>query len=149
MGKCFTILSECTEGGNRALEGSLVELAGYRMERAKEMLDASKGNLEIGQYKTSLNRSYYAIFHAMRAANILKGFDSSKHSGVIPFFNKEYLKENIMDRSLSVIIKNSAFLREKSDYDDFYIASKKEAEKQLEDAEVFLAAVEKYLKQEN
>ena len=131
------------------MEGSLVELAGYRMERAKEMLDASKGNLEIGQYKTSLNRSYYAIFHAMRAANILKGFDSSKHSGVIAFFNKEYLKENVMDRSLSVIIKNSAFLREKSDYDDFYIASKKEAEKQLEDAEVFLAAVEKYLKQEN
>ena len=68
------------------MEGSLVELAGYLMERAKEMLDASKGNLEIGQYKTSLNRSYYAIFHAMRAANILKGFDSSKHSG----FNKEY-----------------------------------------------------------
>ncbi len=130
------------------MEGSLVELAGYRMERAKEMLDASKGNLEIGQYKTSLNRSYYAIFHAMRAANILKGFDSSKHSGVIAFFNKEYLKENIMDRSLSVIIKNSAFLREKSDYDDFYIASKKEAEKQLKDAEVFLAVVEKYLKQE-
>ncbi len=75
------------------MEGSLRELAGYRMERAREMLDAAKDNLEIGQFKTSLNRSYYAIFHAMRAANILKGFDSSKHSGVIAFFNKEYLKE--------------------------------------------------------
>ena len=61
------------------MEGSLRELAGYRMERAREMLDAAKDNLEIGQFKTSLNRSYYAIFHAMRAANILKGFDSSKH----------------------------------------------------------------------
>ena len=70
------------------MEGSLRELAGYRMERAREMLDAAKDNLEIGQFKTSLNRSYYAIFHAMRAANILKGFDSSKHSGVIAFFNK-------------------------------------------------------------
>ena len=40
-----------------------------------------------------------------------------------------------MDRSLSVIIKNSSFLREKSDYDDFFIAGKKEAEKQIEDAE--------------
>ena len=57
------------------MEGSLRELAGYRMERAREMLDAAKDNLEIGQFKTSLNRSYYAIFHAMRAANILKGFD--------------------------------------------------------------------------
>ena len=130
------------------MEGSLKELAEYRMDRAREMLDAAKGNLEIGQFKTSLNRSYYSIFHAMRAANILKGFDSSKHSGVIAFFNKTYLKDNILDRSLSVIIKNSAFLREKSDYDDFYIASKKEAEKQLEDAEIFLRTIEDYLKQQ-
>lgn len=128
------------------MEGSLNELAGYRMDRAKEMLDAAKSNLEIGQYKTSLNRSYYAIFHAMRAANILKGFDSSKHSGVIAFFNKEYLKENILDRNLSVIIKNSSFLREKSDYDDFYIASKKEAEKQLADADKFVGEVEIYVR---
>lgn len=124
------------------MEGSLKELAGYRMDRAKEMLVAARENLKIGQYKTSLNRSYYAIFHAMRAMNILKGFDSSKHSGVIAFFNKEYLKENILDRNLSIVIKNSAFLREKSDYDDFYIASKQEAEKQLEEAERFLDAVE-------
>ena len=124
------------------MEGSLKELAGYRMDRAKEMLVAARENLKIGQYKTSLNRSYYAIFHAMRAMNILKGFDSSKHSGVIAFFNKEYLKENILDRNLSIVIKNSAFLREKSDYDDFYIASKQEAEKQLEEAARFLDAVE-------
>lgn len=124
------------------MEGSLNELAKYRMERAKEMLEAARENLRIGQYKTSLNRSYYAIFHAMRAANILKGFDSSKHSGVIAFFNKEYLKENILDRNLAVIIKNSSFLREKSDYDDFYVAAKKDVERQLEGDVTFLHAVE-------
>ncbi len=128
------------------MEGSLKELAGYRMERANEMLEAAKKNLEIGQYKTSLNRSYYAIFHAMRAANILKGFDSSKHSGVIAYFNREYLKSGILEKNLSVIIKNSAFLREKSDYDDFFIASRKDAEKQLEDANTFVMSIEQFLK---
>lgn len=128
------------------MEGSLRELAGYRMERANEMLEAAKKNLEIGQYKTSLNRSYYAIFHAMRAANILKGFDSSKHSGVIAYFNREYLKSGILEKSLSVIIKNSAFLREKSDYDDFFIASRKDVEKQLEDANAFVMVIEQFLK---
>ena len=128
------------------MEGSLRELAGYRIERANEMLEAAKKNLEIGQYKTSLNRSYYAIFHAMRAANILKGFDSSKHSGVIAYFNREYLKSGILEKSLSVIIKNSAFLREKSDYDDFFIASRKDAEKQLEDANAFVMVIEQFLK---
>ena len=128
------------------MEGSLKELAGYRMDRAGEMLLAAEENLRIGQYKTSLNRSYYAIFHAMRAANIIKGFDSSKHSGVIAFFNKEYIKDGIMEKNMSVIIKNSSFLREKSDYDDFFIASKKDAEAQFENAKIFLNTVERYLR---
>ena len=51
----------------------------------------------------------------MRAANILKGFDSSKHSGVIAFFNKEYIKNGTLERNLSMIIKSSSFLREKSE----------------------------------
>ncbi len=127
------------------MEGSLRELAEYRMKRAEEMLLAAEENLKIGQYKTSLNRSYYAIFHAMRAANIIKGFDSSKHSGVIAFFNKEYLKAGIMDRQLSVIIKESSFLREKSDYDDFFIAGQKESKAQLDNARRFLQAVKIYL----
>lgn len=127
------------------MEGSLEELAEYRLERAKEMISASENNLKIGEYKTSLNRSYYAIFHAMRAANVLKGFDSSKHSGVIAFFTKEYLKTEILDRSLSFIIKDSSLCREKSDYDDFYIASQTEAEEQLKNASCFVQKIDEYV----
>lgn len=127
------------------MEGSLKELAGYRLARAKEMLSAAESNLETGQYKTSLNRSYYAVFHAMRSANALKGFDSSKHSGVIAFFTKEYLKTEILDRDLAVIIKESSFCREKSDYDDFYIAGQAEAEEQLVNAEKFVRKIEDYI----
>lgn len=36
-------------------------------------------------------------------------------------------------------------MREKSDYDDFYIAGKEETKKQLQNAQVFVTAVEKYL----
>ena len=36
--------------------------------------------------------------------------------------------------------------REKSDYDDFFIASKKDAENQLKNAKIFLSVVEDYLK---
>lgn len=127
------------------MEGSLEDLVQYRIKRAWEMLEAAKENLKIGQYKTALNRSYYAVFHAMRAANILGGFDSSKHSGVIAFFTKEFLKTEYMDRKLSFIIKSSSLLREKSDYDDFFIASRTEAEKQVENAGLFVAEVERFI----
>lgn len=127
------------------MEGSLEDLVQYRIKRAWEMLEAAKENLKIGQYKTALNRSYYAVFHAMRAANILRGFDSSKHSGVIAVFTKEFLKTEYMDRKLSFIIKSSSLLREKSDYDDFFIASRTEAEKQVENAGLFVAEVERFI----
>lgn len=65
---------------------------------------------------------------------------------MIAFFNKEYLKEGILDRNLSIIIKNSSFLREKSDYDDFFIASRGDAEKQLENAKLFLDSIETVVK---
>lgn len=128
------------------MDGSMKELAFYRMEHAKEMLIASEENFKMKQYKTSLNRSYYAIFHAMRAANILEGFDSSKHAGVIAYFNRSFLKSEKMDRQLSRIIKEASFFREKSDYDDFYIASREEAEIQLESAKIFVGAVERYIR---
>ena len=54
-----------------------------------------------------------------------------------------------MDRKLSVIIKNSAFLREKSDYDDFFIASKEEAQKQFDNAESIVAAIIEYMRKNN
>lgn len=127
------------------MEDSLKELSEYRMARAKEMLMAAESNLEIGQYKTSLNRSYYAVFHAMRAVNALKKYDSSKHSGVIAFFTKEYLKTEILDRGLAAIIKESSLCREKSDYDDFYVAGKGEAEEQLKNAKFFVQKIEEYI----
>jgi uncharacterized protein (UPF0332 family) len=90
------------------VEGSIKELSNYRLERAKEMLTASEDNLTVKQYRTSLNRSYYAVFHAMRAVNCLEGYDSSKHSGVIAFFTQTFLKTEKIDRSMAKIIKESS-----------------------------------------
>lgn len=127
------------------MEGSIKELSVYRMERAKEMLKAAEDNLNMEQYRTSLNRSYYAIFHAMRAVNILEGYDSSKHSGVIAYFTMTFLKTEKIDRNLSKVIKEASYLREKSDYDDFYIAVKSDVVKQLENAKMFVQYIEKFI----
>lgn len=130
------------------MEGSIKELALYRLEQAKEDLKVSKVMLENNMFKASLNRSYYSIFHAIRSVNIVKGFDSSKHSGVIAYFNQNFVKEGIFDKSVSKIIKSASRLREKSDYEDFYIASRKEVVAQLSEADDVIELVEVYLKNE-
>lgn len=106
------------------MAGSLNELSKYRYERALEELKNARDVFNAGSYKLSLNRSYYAIFHAMRSVNVLDEFDSSKHSGVIAHFNQSHVKTGDFEKIASKIIQNAMEMREHDDYDDFFLASK-------------------------
>ena len=92
------------------------ELSKYRFETSLEALSDAKLMYENERYKNTLNRAYYAIFYAIRAVNALRGFDSSKHSGVIAYFNQNYVKEGIFSKELSKIIRMASENREKADY---------------------------------
>ena len=127
------------------MSNDLIELSKYRIEKSKEDLEASKVAFEHNQLKNSLNRSYYSVFHAMRAVHALDGFDSKKHSGVIAYFTQNYLKTEVLERSLYLIIDKLSKMRNQSDYDDFYIVSREETEKQLKNAEIFNGVIEGYL----
>lgn len=116
----------------------IVELSKYRYERAREAFSDAGMLLKKKSFAASVNRSYYAIFHALRAVTALDGFDSGKHSGVIAYINKVYVKEGIFDRQLSKILDTAFRLREKADYDDFFVVSEDEAEGQLAKAETVL-----------
>lgn len=131
------------------MEAQIKELSKYRYETSLEAIADAKLMYDNGRYKNALNRAYYAIFHAMRAVNTLEGFDSSKHSGVIAYFNQHFVKEGIFSKNLSRIIKQAYDNREKADYLDFYIASKDEAQKQIARAEEFSEAVRIWLTENN
>jgi hypothetical protein len=111
------------------------EYAGYRIERAKEDLDAAHLLFDSGNYRIANNRAYYAIFHAMRAVLVFDNFDSSKHSGVIAEFRRKYIKEGIFPIEISKMIGSAFTIRNASDYDDMFIAGKSETEAQIENAE--------------
>ena len=97
------------------------------------------------KYKGASNRAYYCIFHAMKAICALDEVDFKKHSGVISYFNKEYVSTNIFSRELGKRIGEARFYREQSDYVDFYIITKAECEDQINTAKMFLIEAEKYL----
>lgn len=128
------------------MEGSVTDLSRYRLERAKEDLQTEADNLANGRYRASVNRSYYAIFHALRAITALDQFDSGKHSGIIAFFNQHYVKTGIFDKDISKKIDSSYRLREKADYDDFFLVAKNDAAQQLEKAEHIVQVVEQYIR---
>ncbi len=76
------------------------ELIQYRIESAEERLLSAKALLDIGNYKDSIGRSYYAMFTSIRALLALEGIDYSKHAGVISHFQKEYRR--IAGESISI-----------------------------------------------
>lgn len=127
------------------MAGSIEELSKYRFSRAKEELENAKAMLNDGKYKMALNRSYYSIFHAMRSVNVLDEFDSSKHSGVIAHFNQYFVKEGHIPKEASKIIRNASEMREQADYEDFFVASRQDAQEQIKGAERFCEYIEKYL----
>lgn len=96
-------------------------------------------------YKGAANRSYYAVFHAMRSVLALENKDFSKHSGVSAYFRKEYIKTGIFDIELSDIISSAFDVRSNSDYDDFYVISKEEVEEQIANAMKFCDEVKQFL----
>lgn len=64
----------------------------YRIDNAREKLESAKLLLDARKYRDSIGRSYYAIFTAVRAVLANDKVDFSKHSGVIAYFQKEYIK---------------------------------------------------------
>lgn len=129
------------------MAGSLTVLSAHRFNRAKEELQTAELLLRNADFRSSINCSYYSIFHAIRAVNALDGFDSSKHSGVISHFNQEYVKTGLFEKEVSKIIRNASELREQADYEDFYEASQEEAVDVFEQAARFISVVEVYLRE--
>ncbi len=127
------------------MEGSLIDLSKYRLTTAKSDLNAARVLYSAKEFRAAVNRSYYAIFHSLRAVLALDGFDSSKHSGIIAYFNQHYVKTEAFDKKLSKLISSAFRLREKADYQDFYIVTAQEAEGQIEVAEQVIAKIEAYL----
>ncbi|MCD8021958.1 MAG: HEPN domain-containing protein [Lachnospiraceae bacterium] len=124
-----------------------IALSKARLAKAKEDLCSAERALKDNELRTSANRSYYAVFHAMRAVNSLDGYDSKKHSGVIQHFNYEHIHQhNDFPDDTYRLIDDVKQIRQISDYDDFYICSKSDAEEQLESAKLFLSQVEDFLK---
>ncbi len=122
-----------------------IALCRYRLEKAAEFLADAEKTLELEMYDTAANRSYYAIFHAVRALFALDGKDFKKHSGVIAFFQMDYIKTGIFDKRMSDIIKSAFSLRTDSDYEDFFIISHDEVKTQVAEAAEFYKNIAEYL----
>ncbi|MCK4761348.1 MAG: HEPN domain-containing protein [Candidatus Aminicenantes bacterium] len=128
------------------MEARQLDLCRYRLEKAKDELSTSELILKNKKFSQSINRSYYSIFHAVRALLALEKIDSVKHSGVISRFALHFVKTGKIEREYSKMLTTAFKIRNDCDYSDFYVAAYEDAKMQFENASKFIKRIEEYIK---
>ncbi|MCI5500731.1 MAG: HEPN domain-containing protein [Lachnospiraceae bacterium] len=126
---------------------TIQDLVLYRIETAKSDLKSAEVLLNAGEYRGANNRAYYSIYHAISAIHALNGKAYKRHKDSLGNFNKEYIKTGIFPGTLGRRIAEAEEIRHASDYDDFYIATKEEAEEQIMTADELIRLIEIYCKE--
>ena len=119
----------------------------YRIETSKSDIKAAEILLNAREFRGANNRAYYGIYHAVSAIHALDGNAYKRHKDALANFNKNYVKTEIFPRKLGKRIVESEEIRHASDYDDFYIATREEAEEQIHTAKELVKLVEEYVRQ--
>lgn len=126
-------------------------LAKVRMERAKELLVESKDLLDRESYKSANNRAFYAIEKSVKALLATKQIEVTTHNGGLKQFNFRFIFKG--DGTFTAEdyqkIARAEQIRNASDYDDFYVASKEEARQQVENANYIVSKIETYINSQN
>jgi len=110
------------------------------MATAQEML-------KVARWRGAVNRAYYAVFIAS-AALLWLDVERSKHSGVQAAFNKFLIKPGFIEAEYGQIYKEARDWREEQDYKDLVRPMDEALTTQVvQDAERFVARLERYLRQ--
>jgi len=89
----------------------------HRLGQADESLSEARVLLDANASLRSVcNRLYYAMFYSVLALLESKGVGTSKHSGAIAMFNREFVHTGILDKRFSKTLQNAFALRQEQDY---------------------------------
>lgn len=125
--------------------GNQMDIARYRLQTAKEDLDAANLTFSSKQLRAANNRAYYRIFHSICAVLAKEGIAFKRHKDTLSYFNKNYIHAGIFPKELGRKIVTAEEIRHASDYDTFYIASKELTSQQIQTAEQLFLLVTEYL----
>lgn len=87
------------------------------IQRARQALTTARVDLKTADDpRAALNRLYYACFHAARAVLYDRGYDTSKHRGVLSLVDRELVHEGTLPREQSQTLRDVFVARQDADY---------------------------------
>ena len=117
------------------------------MRSAREALTSAQNNYAQADYRTAVNRAYYAVFYAANAMLATLGLQRSKHSGVKAAFQERFIKTGMIEVAYSKDYDETMKKRDIADYDVAVAVEEPFARDGVERARRFVERMEKYLKE--
>ena len=127
------------------IDERLKELVRLRMQQAGETLHEAHILMAEHAGRGAVNRAYYAMFYAVLAVLVTKGLGSSKHSGTISLFDREFVKPGDLPKELPRSLHMAFERRQQADYGELIPLDEPAATRVTEEAEIFVQKVRDYL----
>jgi uncharacterized protein (UPF0332 family) len=118
----------------------------YRINLAKETLDAAKDLAEKDHWISVMNRLYYVCYYSISALLYENNIIATTHSGVKRQFSKHFIMTGKIDKSLGKVFAKVFDLRQKGDFGDFFDLDKEQTLPYFEPVEKLLKTIETLLK---
>jgi hypothetical protein len=113
---------------------------------AMEEIKSARVLQENNLYFKSIVSSYYAVYHAAKAALLLKGVVPQSHEGVERMFSLYYVKTEEIEVNIGKIIGRLMKMREEADYYPESTFSLNESLDALKMANEFVENIQKVVK---
>lgn len=121
----------------------------YRFVQAEETLAEAERMLQEGfSARSIVNRAYYAVFYGLLALFIHTGIEhkTSKHSGIISIFDREFILAGRIDRRFSKIVHLLFEKRQKADYKELVQLSEEDARTAVGQAQEAISGLREFIR---
>ena len=113
--------------------------------KSDEAYKESEINIRMNCLQSAQNRLYYAIFYAVSALAKSQGFITSKHSQLLGWFNREYVKTELFPKEIARIYVETFEFRQKSDYTFSFKLNIEKLQISLNETQIFLNKIKEIL----
>lgn len=127
-------------------EKDRIILINFRLEQAEQTIEEAELLITNKKLRGAVNRIYYSIFYSLSALALKHQVKLSKHSKLLGWFNKTFIKEKTIDVKYGKILRQAFESRTESDYRIFTEFTREELSSMLADAKDFIDKMKEMLK---
>lgn len=116
-------------------------LAALELEKAEKTFSQIKELQRLGYWDTIANRLYYSVFHAVTALLINDSHPVNTHKGALAMFGNYYVRTGIFTSDEGRLYSDLQTMRNNSDYNCSYDATRNEIEPLIDPTRLFIQKV--------